>query len=124
MLKKIILAIVVVGLVGAALTVGGGFYLYHNYKGITVPAAMFNGLTIGSTEADVKNTLPSGAAMSAKDVYKHNASQRADLPPGEDCLHYLARDQRTAGTGAGVKVYRVCFKDGKLADKKTVLSNS
>jgi hypothetical protein len=70
----------------------------------------------------VKHALPSGATMSVKDVYHKNGLKHAVPPPGEECLHYLARDQ--INKDGGVKIYRVCFKDGKLSEKTTLLSTS
>ena len=122
MLKKIVLSIVIFGFVATALIGGGAFFVYHKYKAMTVSATIFDRLKPGATEGEAKDILPSDAVMSAKDVYGKGDSWRAALSPGEKCLHYLARDQRTSGDG--VKVYRFCFKDGKLADKKTVLSTT
>ena len=122
MFKKIVLSIVIFGFIAVALAVGGGFYLYHNYKKMSVSATSFNELKEGTSEAEVKKALPEHAQLSAKDVYKAGDSQQASLPSGADCVYYLARGQDL--DNAGAKVYRFCFKNGKLTEKKAVVATA
>ena len=122
MLKKIVLSLVIFVFVAVALVGAGAFFVYHKYKDLTVSAAIFDELEPGSSEVEARKRLPADGVMSTKDVYGKSDSWQTGLSPGEKCLHYLARDQRTGGDG--VKVYRLCFKDGKLADKKTVISTT
>jgi hypothetical protein len=117
MFKKILLTVVILGVVAVALVAAGGYFLYDKYKEVTVTEATFDGLQQGSPEAQVKDALPAEAEVPAKDVYKDPQTELV-VPAGEKCVHYLARGQAEANQG--VKVYRLCFKDGKLANKKTV----
>jgi hypothetical protein len=117
MLKKILLTVVILGVVVVALVVAGGYFVYDKYKEMTVTEATFDGIPQGSTQAQVKAALPADAEVPAKDVYKNSDAELA-VPAGAECLHYLARGQ--AADNDGARVYRFCFKGGKLTDKKTV----
>ncbi|MFE0042355.1 sensor histidine kinase [Streptomyces albireticuli] len=102
--------VVLVGLVVAAV-IGVGMVFEEADKTMVEPR-VYNSVRVGEDEAQVRDRLPSGKSFLTSEVTKG----LPDDPQGMKCLVLLSTD-----TSQGLStdtVYRFCFKDGKLADKR------
>ncbi|ARZ68959.1 hypothetical protein SMD11_3323 [Streptomyces albireticuli] len=102
--------VVLVGLVVAAV-IGVGMVFEEADKTMVEPR-VYNSVRVGEDEAQVRDRLPSGKSFLTSEVTKG----LPDDPQGMSCLVLLSTD-----TSQGLNtdtVYRFCFKDGKLAEKR------
>ncbi|MGD3105474.1 sensor histidine kinase [Streptomyces sp. YGL11-2] len=102
--------LMLVGLVAAGLF-GVGTVVREAEKGAIDPQ-VYAGVKVGEPEAQVRHTLPSGSSF----LMSGTRSKLPAEPAGSTCQLFLStadEDDPAADT-----VYRFCFKDGKLADKR------
>jgi hypothetical protein len=114
--RKILIAS---GVIGLMLCGCGGFF---GYRGITmaeriaranVSQQQFSTLRVGQSEDSARKSLPTPLDA---DVVKGGDSADG-IPPGAKCIYYRADG---GGQTSGTALFRFCFKDGKLTDKRTV----
>ncbi|MGW7078582.1 sensor histidine kinase [Streptomyces sp. NPDC054866] len=95
-----------------ALLVGGAFawYAYSRSHAVLEPAD-FARLSVGQAQADAERLLPD---LTASDP----PEERAPTPPpqGADCRYYRASGELFVT----VRHFRVCFRDGALAEKSVI----
>ncbi|MFE6834472.1 sensor histidine kinase [Streptomyces sp. NPDC057705] len=72
----------------------------------------FDAVHVGESELSVRDRLPSGESFMTAGAERKGPAR----PPGSDCLALLAEDQ--PGSWGTDRVFRFCFKDGKLVDKQ------
>ncbi|MBT2382856.1 sensor histidine kinase [Streptomyces sp. ISL-11] len=102
--------LVLVGLVVLAV-LGVGKVIEESDKALIGPDD-YASVRIGESEKQVRERLPSGESFITSDV----KTKLPDDPEGTSCLALLSTD-----TSKGLStdtVYRFCFKDGKLAEKR------
>lgn len=105
-----VMLVVLVGLVVlAVLSVGK---LVEEVDKTMVEPRVYNSVRVGETEAEVRDRLPSGKSFIASEA----AKKLPDDPQGMKCLALLSTDS-PEGLNTDT-VYRFCFKDGKLAEKR------
>jgi hypothetical protein len=108
--------IVLVG--GLVVCGGGGYAAYRWFDNAGISAATFEQIAVGAPEAATRKKLPEMYEIPAADVYASGDTDRSAMPAGADCRHYVPQD---LDTGAETQVYRVCFAEGKVLEKKTVV---
>ncbi|GGU59690.1 hypothetical protein GCM10010211_25800 [Streptomyces albospinus] len=102
--------LILVGLMAAALF-GVGSLVDEADKGAIDPQD-YASVKVGDPEAQVRHALPSGSSL----LTSHARSKLPAKPAGSTCLVFLSTaDEDDSATDT---VYRFCFKDGKLADKR------
>ncbi|MDA5284489.1 hypothetical protein ACWGHM_28675 [Streptomyces sp. NPDC054904] len=98
--------VVGVGL-AVALVLGGGKLLDIADKTLLDPK-VYEAVRIGDNETEVRAKLPSGDSF-VKEALKDGGPAE---PTGSTCAWYLSSTDNSSSD-----VLRLCFKDGKLADK-------
>ncbi|MFG2641039.1 sensor histidine kinase [Streptomyces sp. NPDC048370] len=98
------------------LLVAGGFGVYFLVgsleKGMIDPAE-YNAVTVGSTEKEVRDKLPSGDTITTSGLHGKGPKE----PEGSNCLVLMSSE---LGSSMETEpVFRFCFKDGKLIEKKS-----
>ncbi|MEU4267897.1 histidine kinase [Streptomyces sp. NPDC026092] len=98
------------------LLVAGGFGLYFLVgsleKGMIDPAE-YDAIKVGAAEKDVRDQLPSGDTITTTGLHGKGPEE----PEGSKCLVLMSSE-----VGEQVEtepVFRFCFKDGKLIEKKS-----
>jgi hypothetical protein len=74
----------------------------------------FDGVQVGQAETSVRKALP---APLGRDFTADDEATKRDVPPGAECIYYRT-DQ--SPESSGTPLFRFCFRDGKLADKRMV----
>ncbi|MFG3282825.1 sensor histidine kinase [Streptomyces sp. NPDC048111] len=97
-----------------ALAAGVGLFLLVGSakKGMIDPPD-YERIKVGASEADVRDELPSGDSVLLSGL----AGKGPAEPEGSQCMVFMSSD-----TGDGLEtepVFRFCFKDGKLIEKKS-----
>ncbi|MFI6470613.1 sensor histidine kinase [Streptomyces sp. NPDC050516] len=106
------IAVGAVVLLAIAAGVGLFFLAGSAEKGMIDPS-QYDRIKVGTSEAEVRNELPSGDTVLTSGL----AGKGPAEPEGSQCLVLMSSD-----TGEGLKtepVFRFCFKDGKLIEKKS-----
>uniref|UniRef100_A0AAU2V5W6 histidine kinase n=1 Tax=Streptomyces sp. NBC_00003 TaxID=2903608 RepID=A0AAU2V5W6_9ACTN len=106
------IAVGAVVLLAIAAGVGLFFLAGSAEKGMIDPSE-YDRIKVGTSEAEVRNELPSGDTVLTSGL----AGKGPAEPEGSRCLVLMSSD-----TGEGLKtepVFRFCFKDGKLIEKKS-----
>ncbi|MDT9690827.1 histidine kinase [Streptomyces sp. P9(2023)] len=98
------------------LLVAGGFGLYFLVgameKGMIEPAE-YDAISVGSAEQEVRDQLPSGDTITTTGLHGKGPAE----PEGAKCLVLMSSEM---GEGLETEpVFRFCFKDGKLVEKKS-----
>ncbi len=101
----ILVGLVVVGLFGV------GKFVEEVDKGMIDPS-VYRSVSVGDPERQVRDKLPSGKSILTSDI---KSKIPAD-PAGTSCLALLSTDS-SQGLDTDT-VYRFCFKDGKLFEKR------
>ncbi|MFI9296205.1 sensor histidine kinase [Streptomyces gardneri] len=98
------------------LVVAAGFGLYFMIgsleKGMIDPKE-YDAVKVGTAEREVRNQLPSGDSIATAGLGGKGPAR----PEGADCLVLLSTE--TGESFAEEPVFRFCFKDGKLIEKKS-----
>ncbi|WP_435852890.1 sensor histidine kinase [Streptomyces vietnamensis] len=105
-------------LVVLLLVVAGGFGLFFLMgsvsDGMMIDPAQYEAVKVGMTEKEVRDRLPSGDGIGMTGLDGPGPAR----PAGADCLVLMSSDM--GGTVYdGDPVFRFCFKDGKLIEKKS-----
>ncbi|MFE3180307.1 sensor histidine kinase [Streptomyces violascens] len=106
------IAVGAVVLLAIAAGVGLFFLAGSAEKGMIDPSE-YEKIKVGTPEAEVRDELPSGDTVLTSGL----AGKGPAEPEGSQCLVLMSSD-----TGEGLKtepVFRFCFKDGKLIEKKS-----
>jgi hypothetical protein len=101
------------------LCLGGGYAAYRFFSNLGVSQTTFDAIAIGAPEAEARKDLPSRLVVPADEVYRAGDQIRSGMPSDATCDHYLSKEQPDGG-GTGLRVYRFCFKDGKVVEKKDI----
>ncbi|MEU1628520.1 histidine kinase [Streptomyces sp. NPDC020096] len=99
--------LILVGLVVAGIFAWNA--LIHNARRGMIDPSVYASVKVGEAEAQVRAKLPSGESLLTSDLKK----QVPAGPAGANCLLLLSSQD-----SATDPVYRFCFKDGKLAEKR------
>jgi signal transduction histidine kinase len=100
--------VVPVALVLALVLVWGGYYGYVSARS-TLDPDVYASLAVGDPEDGVASVLPPSTML--------DPPEARGVPAAWRCLHYRSG---IAPPGARTDVYRLCFAEGRLADKETV----
>ncbi|MFF0475189.1 sensor histidine kinase [Streptomyces sp. NPDC004284] len=98
------------------LVVAGGFGLYFlmgSLKDGMIDPAQYNAVKVGMTEKEVREQLPSGDTIATTGL----DGSGPERPEGSRCLVLLSSEMGDAYDED--PVFRFCFKDGKLIEKKS-----
>ncbi|MBD0708349.1 two-component sensor histidine kinase [Streptomyces sp. CBMA291] len=98
------------------LVVAGGFGLYFlmgSVKDGLITADQYEMIEVGMTEADVRDLLPSGDTIATAGIEGKGPAE----PEGSECLTLMSYE--FGADSEKEPVYRFCFKDGKLIEKKS-----
>nr|WP_206325250.1 MULTISPECIES: histidine kinase [unclassified Streptomyces] len=99
------------------LLVAAGFGLYHlvgSFQDSMVTPDRYESIVVGTDEADVRSLLPDPGSLGVLGVTGKGGPAR---PEGADCLVVLSTEMGDAFEEE--PVFRFCFKDGKLIEKKS-----
>jgi hypothetical protein len=120
-MRKVLL--IVVGVVVVVCGVGGFF----GYRAINVGRQIaessitqqqFDGQRVGAAETAVRDALPVPLKNAdEQDIYGKNDPTRQGRPAGASCVYYAVKP---ITKGKGRPMFRFCFTDGKLAEKKQI----
>ncbi|MFC7793061.1 sensor histidine kinase [Streptomyces cinereoruber] len=101
------------------LLVAGGFGLYFLVgsleKGMIEPSE-YEAVKVGATEEEVRSQLPSGDSIATVGLQDSGPAR----PEGTECLVLLSSE--TSESWGEEPVFRFCFKDGKLIEKKSYMA--
>nr|WP_306311704.1 histidine kinase [Streptomyces hydrogenans] len=99
------------------LLVAGGFGLYHlvgTFQDDMVTPGKYASIEIGTAEADVRAALPDADSLAVLGIKDKGGPAR---PEGADCLVVLSTEM--GDEFEEDPVFRFCFRDGKLIEKKS-----
>ncbi len=96
----------------AALIVGGVF-LFREADDAMIEPKQYDAVKVGQSEAEVRERLPHGNSFLTSDVEKG----APPVPEGARCLTLLSTEFGT--TWDAEPVFRFCFRDGVLVEKKS-----
>ncbi|WP_425428988.1 sensor histidine kinase [Streptomyces vietnamensis] len=101
------------------LVVAGGFGLFFLMgssvsDGMMIDPAQYEAVKVGMTEKEVRDRLPSGDAIDITGLDGPGPAR----PAGADCLVLMSSDMGDTAYDED-PVFRFCFKDGKLIEKKS-----
>ncbi|WP_405812481.1 histidine kinase [Streptomyces sp. NBC_01520] len=103
-------------LVAVLLVIGlvvGGIFLMREADSAMIEPKQYEAVKVGQSEAEVRDQLPSGESFLNAETGKGAPPE----PEGSTCLTLLSTE---FGTGWDAEpVFRFCFKDGKLIEKKS-----
>ncbi|MFF4603978.1 sensor histidine kinase [Streptomyces sp. NPDC001339] len=99
-------------LVVAALVVGGILLVGETNKALIEPK-VYDSVTVGQSEAEVRNQLPEGDSFLTDGLDKG----APPVPAGAKCLSLNSTEVGSSLDKS--PVFRFCFKDGKLIEKKS-----
>ncbi|MFF9503330.1 sensor histidine kinase [Streptomyces sp. NPDC014656] len=99
------------------LLVAAGFGLYHligSFQENMVTPEKYESIALGTAEADVRSSLPGSDSLAALGITDKGGPAR---PEGSTCLVVLSTEM--GDEFEEDPVFRFCFKDGKLIEKKS-----
>lgn len=91
----------------------GGIFLVREADSAMIEPKQYDAVTIGQSEAEVREQLPSGDSFL-------NSEQGKGAPPepaGAECLTLMSTEFGSSWDAE--PVFRFCFKDGRLVEKKS-----
>ncbi|MEW9518230.1 sensor histidine kinase [Streptomyces tubercidicus] len=91
----------------------GGFFLASEVERAVIEPKEYTAVKVGQSEAEVRKQLPSGSLFIAEDLDKG----APPVPDGAQCLSLMSSE--TSSSWETDPVFRFCFKDGKLIEKKS-----
>ncbi|MFJ9826864.1 histidine kinase [Streptomyces sp. NPDC101160] len=99
------------------LIVAAGFGLFFGVKNAMsdgmIDQGQYDAVTIGQSEKDVRDSLPSGDTIATTGLHGKGPKE----PEGSKCLVLMSAE--IGDDPEGEPVFRFCFKDGKLIEKKS-----
>ncbi|HET6859187.1 MAG TPA: histidine kinase [Streptomyces sp.] len=98
------------------LAVAGGFvvfFLVGSLDKVMIDPGEYRAVQVGASEQSVRDSLPKGDSVLATGF----GGKGPPEPEGSDCLVLMS--SQTADDPAAEPVFRFCFKDGKLIEKKS-----
>jgi signal transduction histidine kinase len=95
--------------------VGGGFLLFDSLNEGMIDRKKFDSLKVGEPEESVRAALPSGDTFLLDGLDDRKGAP--PVPEGAKCVSLIAEE--TGSSFEAEPVYRFCFKDGKLVEKKS-----
>ncbi|MEU9115130.1 histidine kinase [Streptomyces sp. NPDC048483] len=99
-------------LVVIAVVIGVAFLISEMDKGMIEPK-QYDAMQVGRSEAEVREKLPHGNTFLTDDLDKGAPPE----PKGAECLTLMSSE--TSSSWDKEPVFRFCFKDGKLIEKKS-----
>lgn len=105
--------VLVVGIV--ALGIWGVTAFMDEVDKAMIPPRVYESATVGDPEADVQDQLPDGDSI----MTAAWEDQGPPIPKGATCRHFASDDPDDTTT-----LFRFCFRDGKLIEKKTFKDES
>ncbi|MFE6743229.1 sensor histidine kinase [Streptomyces tubercidicus] len=93
--------------------VAGGVFLAGEAERAMIEPKEYTAVKVGQFEAEVRKQLPSGSSFIAEDLDKG----APPVPEGAQCLSLMSSE--TSSSWETDPVFRFCFKDGKLIEKKS-----
>lgn len=102
-----------VALVLLAALIVGGVFLFREADDAMIEPKQYDAVQVGQSEAEVRERLPHGNSFLTSDVEKG----APPVPDGAQCLTLLSTEFGT--TWDAEPVFRFCFKDGVLVEKKS-----
>jgi hypothetical protein len=125
-MRKVLLIILAVLLVLCGV---GGYYGYRvfdtgrDFLEATITQQQFDAQAVGASETSVRAALPAPLEkITEDDIYADNEAARQGRPDGASCMYYGVKPLDSADDGV-LPVFRFCFQDGKLTEKKKILLN-
>ncbi|MER5630216.1 sensor histidine kinase [Streptomyces nitrosporeus] len=102
------------GLLLVTAVVVGGIFLMREADEAMIEPAQYEAVTVGQPEKEVRDRLPGGDSFLNNEVDGEGAPP---VPAGAECLTLLSTEFGSSWTAE--PVYRFCFKDGRLIEKKS-----
>ncbi|MFG3259408.1 sensor histidine kinase [Streptomyces sp. NPDC048172] len=103
------------GIVALAVLAGlgiGGYLLVRSINKGSIERSQYDAVKVGQSEKEVRGKLPSGDSIFTEGMTKGGPPE----PGGAECLRLVDLDNTEMDSET---VYRFCFKDGTLIEKKT-----
>ncbi|WP_024760366.1 sensor histidine kinase [Streptomyces exfoliatus] len=91
----------------------GLFFMINSMEEGMIEPAQYDAVKVGAAESEVRKQLPSGDTIATVGLTGKGPAQ----PDGADCLVLLSSE--TGDDFDKEPVFRFCFKDGKLIEKKS-----
>ncbi|MFE0650150.1 sensor histidine kinase [Streptomyces sp. NPDC059534] len=91
----------------------GVYFLMGSLQEGMIDPAQYDAVEVGTSEEKVRGQLPSGDTITTMGLTKEGPA----MPAGADCLVLMSSE--ISETAAAEPVFRFCFKDGKLIEKKS-----
>ncbi|WP_455713732.1 sensor histidine kinase [Streptomyces uncialis] len=104
-------AVLAVGL----LIVAGFVLLVRSMSDEMVSAATYDALRVGTSEKEVRELLPDGEHFLHEDIRQKDEGPA--VPAGASCLVVVSEEMSSSWSTEAV--FRFCFKDGRLIEKKS-----
>ncbi|WP_406862044.1 histidine kinase [Streptomyces sp. HUAS MG47] len=92
----------------------GAFYLVRAVDKAMIDPAEYERISVGTAEKDVRDRLPSGDTVVTSGLHGKGPKE----PEGSTCLVLMSSEVPEDVTVETEPVFRFCFKDGKLIEKK------
>ncbi|MFE0423444.1 histidine kinase [Streptomyces sp. NPDC058953] len=108
------ISVLVLVLLGAAIVVGG-YFLFRSAEKNLMSEKEYNAIGIGTAEEDVRKKMPSGDSFWSTGI--DGAEGHPKEPEGAECL--VAISEEVGSALDREPVFRFCFRDGKLIEKKS-----
>ncbi len=102
-----------VALVLLAALIVGGVFLFREADDAMIEPKQYDAVKVGQSEAEVRERLPHGNSFLTSDVERG----APPVPEGARCLTLLSTEFGT--TWDAEPVFRFCFRDGVLVEKKS-----
>ncbi|MFG2329907.1 histidine kinase [Streptomyces sp. NPDC048604] len=92
----------------------GAFFLVQAVDKAMIDPAQYEAISVGMTEKEVRDRLPTGDSVATSGLHGKGPKE----PEGSTCLVLMSSDVPEDITVETEPVFRFCFKDGKLIEKK------
>ncbi|WP_418958086.1 sensor histidine kinase [Streptomyces tritici] len=92
----------------------GAFFLVRAVGNSMIDPAEYDAISVGASEQEVRDRLPSGDSVAMSGLRGKGPKE----PEGSRCLVLMSSDVPEDITVETEPVFRFCFKDGKLIEKK------
>jgi hypothetical protein len=115
--------LIIAGVVVVVCGVGGFFgyravHIGHEIATSSITEQQFDAQRLGGAETTVRDTLPVPLKdVDEQDLYGKNDPTKQGRPAGASCTYYAIKPLTK---GKDRPMFRFCFVDGKLAEKKQI----
>jgi hypothetical protein len=103
---------------------GAGGWMVYSFMSVgkqitesSLTQAEFDAQKVGAEEVKVRDALPEAMESDEKEIYGDADPSMQGKPAGSTCAYYVVKPLTESGEKP---LFRFCFADGKLAEKKQI----